>query len=92
MKYLRKSDWGNYWASDIDFDHEKLIERSLSALAKFGIQLSGGSSNMELSKEIFDFFRPLAPSFAGSSFARPLVPRQQFPSPLVPKLQFGNKY
>ena len=42
MKYLRKSDWGDYWFADPGFSIPKLVERSWSIVARMGLRLDLG--------------------------------------------------
>ncbi|MFQ5649622.1 MAG: hypothetical protein ACE5IY_06740 [bacterium] len=40
VKYLKKSDWGDYWTSDAQVTPGRLVERSFDIVAKVGLHLS----------------------------------------------------
>ncbi len=39
IRFLKKSDWGDYWARDTDLTREKLKSLTLELVAKLGIQV-----------------------------------------------------
>lgn len=56
IKYLRKSDWGDYWASDSSLDDKKLVERAEFLISKLGVQISEvkpGDSDDEIVSKLF---------------------------------------
>ncbi len=39
MKYLKKTDWGDYWQTEAGISRAELIERALTQVAHLGICL-----------------------------------------------------
>lgn len=54
MKYLKKSDWGNYWATNEKIDQARLIQRSFEILSKKNIRLFSDKNR----ENIIDYLFP----------------------------------
>ncbi len=54
MRYLKKSDWGDYWATNEKMSHEQLIERSFEVLSKSNIRLFSDKN----CKNVMDYLFP----------------------------------
>ena len=52
-RFLKKSDWGDYWARDSDLTREKLKSLALDLVPKLGIQVEHPGANDHEDKPLF---------------------------------------
>ncbi len=50
QKYLKKTDWGEYWVNDSSLDNNKIINLSFNVISKINVAVFDIEKNSDQSK------------------------------------------